>query len=89
MYNLVLNILFESSPKPEISSIFEENIVLKSCFRAYFLFALTHVANQRQKISRDRKYSKLIGCSVACVHFFICENKENVLTEIILSDFNS
>ena len=46
--------------------------VLISCSRQHT------VANQRGKISRDRKYSKLIGCSAACVHFFYCENKENV-----------
>ena len=45
------------------------------------------VANQRGKVSRDRKFSKLIGCSAACVHFFNCKNKENVLRE--LSDFKS
>ena len=46
--------------------------VLISCSRQHT------VANQSGKISRARKYSKLIGFSAAGVHFFNCENKEDV-----------
>ena len=41
--------MFGSSPQPEILNVFQQNIVLKSCHRAYFLFALTHVSQSARK----------------------------------------
>ena len=46
------------------------------------------VANQSGKISSDRKYSKLIGFSAACVHFFNSEYKENKLQNWVVSTQN-
>ena len=57
------------------------NVAELVCF-CYFPLALHTVANQRRRIVRERKLSKLIGFSAACGHFFNCKNKVNVDTEL-------
>ena len=53
-------------------------LIKKYVFSEGEQFPLTQGSQSARKTSRDRKYSKLIGCSAACVHFFNRKNKENI-----------